>query len=551
MPTPLQREKVSSAAIEKPWLELQPATWLNICEAVLLGAAVSLTVFALQWRYGFLWSDEGWLWYISQRTALGQVPLRDVFSYDPGRYYWSAVIFKLAGSSGLYQQILANYLFAIIGLAVVYFAMIRAGLVRVWRVPILLLLGVMIGFPRHKLYEQTLSLICVGAIAFVFHAPQKLKRWFVLGVATGLAAFFGRNSGVFFGLAAFVAFVLLSLQREGSSVRRAGGILGAVVGGILVGYSPMFVMLVAVPGFSPAFVRSLLLTPTWAWSLKIPFPWHVHIKGLHGLDLLQARAVSWLCIAVPLTYAVALWRAVRNKAPLGSAEWLAAAASTAGIGFLVHAFYTADFFHIAEGVVPFVISAGALSVHLWRMGDRRWSLTLSCGMAFLVSASWLPTEPLVQHLRMKAQALQNVQQISIAGKNFEVPAEQAEIMNTAAAAFRNCGLHDGGFLAAPYYPGLYAFLNTRAPLWDTYFLWPRSDQTQQEDIDALQRSRTALILVNPLFALNGRQSLELVQTNPKLVRYIETHYQRSDIRLPDGFELYFSPQQCQYPPAIK
>jgi hypothetical protein len=160
-------------------------------------------------------------------------------------------------------------------------------------------------------------------------------------------------------------------------------------------------------------------------------------------------------------------------------------------------------------------------------------------------------EPLVQHLRMKGQALQNMQQISIAGKNFEVPAEQAEIMNTAAAAFRNCGLHDGGFLAAPYYPGLYAFLNTRAPLWDTYFLWPRSDQTQQEDIDALQRSRTALILVNPLFALNGRQSLELVQTNPKLVRYIETHYQRSDVRLPDGFELYFSPQRCQYPPAIK
>lgn len=551
MPTPLQREKVSSAAVHMPPAELRYATWLDICEAVLLGAAVSLTVFALQWRYGFLWSDEGWLWYISERTALGQVPLRDVFSYDPGRYYWSAIVFKLAGNRGLYQQILANYLFAIIGLAVAYFAMIRAGLVRVWRVAILLLLGVMVGFPRHKVYEQTLSLICVGAIALVLHAPQKLKRWLLLGVATGLAAFFGRNSGVFFGLSAFVAFVLLSLRREVSSVRRVGRILGTLVGGILLGYLPMFLMLVVVPGFASAFFRSLLLTPTWAWSLKIPFPWHVHLKGLHGLDRLQARAVSWLCIAVPLTYAVSLWRAISRKAPLESAEWLAAAASTAGIGFLVHAFYTADFFHIAEGVVPFVIAAAGLSVHLWRMGDRRWSLTLFCGMAFLVIASWLAMEPLVQHLRTKAQVPQNVQQISINGKQFEVPAEQTEIMNAVAAAFRVCGLHDGGFLAAPYYPGLYAFLNTRAPLWDTYFLWPRSDQTQQQDIDALQRSRTALILINPELALNARESLELVQTNPKLVRYVETHYQRSDIKLPDGFELYFSPEQCEYPPAIK
>src|SRR5436305_1198625 len=156
MPTPLQRENVSQAAIQKPPIQLRSRTWLNICEAVLLGAAVSLTVFALQWRYGFLWSDEGWLWYISQRTALGQVPLRDFFSYDPGRYYWSAVVFKLSGSSGLYQQILADYLFAIVGVAIACFVMIRAGLHRSWRIAILLLLGVVIGFPRHKIYEQAL-----------------------------------------------------------------------------------------------------------------------------------------------------------------------------------------------------------------------------------------------------------------------------------------------------------------------------------------------------------------------------------------------------------
>ena len=222
---PLQRENVSPAAVDKPRTELRHATSLSIAEATLLSAAVSLTVFALQWRYGFLWSDEGWLWYISQRTALGEVPLRDFFSYDPGRYYWSAALFKLTGSNGLYQQVLADYLFAIMGLAAAYFAMIRAGLARSWRVAILLLLGVVIGFPRHKIYEQALSLMCVGAIGFVFAAPQRLRRWFLLGIAMALAAFFGRNSGIFFGLATIIAFGLLSLRREAPPIGRASGVL--------------------------------------------------------------------------------------------------------------------------------------------------------------------------------------------------------------------------------------------------------------------------------------------------------------------------------------
>jgi hypothetical protein len=261
------------------------------------------------------------------------------------------------------------------------------------------------------------------------------------------------------------------------------------------------------------------------------------------MDLVQTRAISWLCLAVPFTYAASLWRVFRRNIPVDATEWLAAAASAAGAGFLVHAFYTADFFHIAEGVVPFVIAAGALSAYFWR--DRKgWSSILFCAMAFLTIASLLPMEPLVQHLRAKVDNPASRQRINIDGKQFEVPSEQTEIMSTVAAAFHDCGEHDGGFLAAPFYPGLYAFLHARAPTWDTYFLWPRSDQLQQTEIEELRKNRTSLILLNPQFALNGRESLELVKTNPRLVEYIQSTYQRSAVVLPQGFELYYSPQYC-------
>src|SRR5437764_2387450 len=163
MQTSLHPENRSQSTRNGSQTEVRPRTWLNISEAVLLSAAVSMAVCWLQWRYGFLLSDEGWLWYISQQTARSEVPLRDVFSYDPGRYYWSAAVFKLLQNSGLFDQIFADYLFAISGLALSYYAMFRVGLGRPLRLAILLLLGVVIGFPRHKIYEQTLSLISVAA----------------------------------------------------------------------------------------------------------------------------------------------------------------------------------------------------------------------------------------------------------------------------------------------------------------------------------------------------------------------------------------------------
>jgi hypothetical protein len=103
-------------------------------------------------------------------------------------------------------------------------------------------------------------------------------------------------------------------------------------------------------------------------------------------------------------------------------------------------------------------------------------------------------------------------------------------------------------MAAPYYPGLYAFLNTRAPFWETYYLWRRSDQVQQAHIDALQQNQTALILLNPEFAMNGRENLEFARTYPRLVEYITAHYQRAAAKLPKGFELFYSPQECRTRP---
>ena len=545
MRSPVRAPQVSGAPWVSPILRNLGFPQLpigEVLEAIALSALVAGTVFLVQWRYGFNWGDEGWLWYISQRTALGEVPVRDVLSYDPGRYYWTAAVFKILGRNGFYEQLIANYVFGSIALGISYFAMARSGISRSRRIGMLLLLGVALGFPRHKIYEQAMSLAAAAGVTFILIGPEKLRRWFVYGAGAGLAGFIGKNSGFYIVLAAVLAFITLKIARVATNGYRP---LAALFAGIAIGYSPMLFMFIHFDGFGSAFLQSVLLATHWEWGLRIPFPWHSHAGALHGLEALQVRTASWLCLAVPSSYALIIWSSVRSS--FRGALALATGASLAGIPYLHHAFFHADFFHIAQGVVPFVIALGAFSQHLSESGRSRWAAITSSGLALLVLGSWLPVEPLIQHLRTRANAAQSVEQIKMDGRDFEVPAAQASVMRTVEARFRDCGGRNGGFLEAPFYPGLYAFLNTKAPFWETYYFWSRDEEMQQKHIQALIQNRTALALINRDATFDKQDWLRIGRTYPKLVDYILTHYERVHTSLPDDFELYSLPRECQVP----
>jgi hypothetical protein len=64
---------------------------------VLLSAALAAGAFVIQTDVDLNLADEGHLWHVTARAVLGDVPLRDIRAYDPGRYYWGAVWFTLLG----------------------------------------------------------------------------------------------------------------------------------------------------------------------------------------------------------------------------------------------------------------------------------------------------------------------------------------------------------------------------------------------------------------------------------------------------------------------
>lgn len=114
-------------------------------------------------------------------------------------------------------------------------------------------------------------------------------------------------------------------------------------------------------------------------------------------------------------------------------------------------------------------------------------------------------------------------------------------MLASDAAFRRCGSRDGSFLAIPTYPGLYAYLKTRAPFRDVYLLSPRDEEFQKSSILALLQSRTSVALVNQ--NANGERRLSRIY--PLLLEYVLTNFTRVDETLPYQAEIYENPAYCR------
>ena len=517
--------------INEPLLSLSASV-----EATVVCIFIGIVVFLSQAHFGYStrildMGDEGLLWYGSQRTELGDVPLRDYFSYDPGRYYWSALMFKMLRADGLFEQIVANDLFGLIGLFVIYILMCNLSLDRRWRIGTALLIGIAMGFPRHKIYEQALSLLAITGIALVLSRPGR-RSWFGYGLLTGLAAFTGRNSGLYFVIAGLLACVIAkSLGFE----RPTWHALSTYLVGGLLGYLPMFVMLLFVPGFPAAFLRSILLNSKQLIPVAIPYPWRLHSLGLYGL---QPLAASVLFMAVPLTYPTLLLLLPRMRSGLeGRGERvLAYAAAIAGTPYLFHAFSYARFGHLAQASLPFIVGCAATSALFWKTGWRTHSLYMSVCLTALILACWLPREPALEYLR----ARDRYKGITIGNTQFQMISEDVDILRASQIAFQRCGSREGTFLSSPTYPSPYAFLRTRSPFWEVYFILfrlPSNEAADNAHIESL--SKVSIVLLDE----GDRRALHMHY--PKLYAYLVTQYQLWPTGIPTGdFHFYYRPQLC-------
>lgn len=145
--------------------------------------------FVWQGHVGFSLWDEGFLWYGVQSVMVGEVPIRDFMSYDPGRYYWCAAIMAAWGDNGIMALRAAVAIFQATGL---FIGLSLVAKHAKWKDLIYcLLVAVMLAawmFPRHKLFDISLSMMLLGVLTHLVMNPHG-RSYFFAGQREILAVF--------------------------------------------------------------------------------------------------------------------------------------------------------------------------------------------------------------------------------------------------------------------------------------------------------------------------------------------------------------------------
>jgi hypothetical protein len=533
------------------WRELRPE--INARNLVVLSAAMVILNFFLQGDVGglILLYDEGYLWYGTIRTALGEIPVRDFQAYDPGRYYWGALWFKLLRNDGILALRISQAVFQFVGLSVAFLLLRRV--LRSW-LP-LITAGVILlvwMFPPLKIYEPVITICAVYFAVLLIENPLK-TRHLIAGVFVGQAAFFGRNHGVYC-FAAFLLVILFAWWR--TDLRALFGRLAFWGLGIVIGYLPMLFMLAFIPGFFGSVWAGILFNFNTARNLPlpVPWPWVPHYLLMTVREAIHQFAIGLLYLAFPAFYLLACVGLLRR--PRLRANTLFVASTFVGVAYLHYIFERPHLYYLAWTIPPFIFALIAMPASFSERHRRKvavivWSALLIFSWAgaemayenyFLLKAKGFVMSKLDQRFHLKVDLFMPEQHLDlvkteIRGDKMWVPKGVAEIINNAEVINSELIPANDGILIAPYWTGLYPILRKESPTWEIYFLFPQPLREQQKIVEDLERQHTNWAIVCNNY-LDGRPELAFKNTHSYVWQYLTGNFEpiRTD-RLPRDCQL--------------
>jgi hypothetical protein len=485
---------------------------------------------------GFGLMDEGYLWYGAQRVLQGAVPLRDFLAYDPGRYYWSAAILRLASDSGIVSLRAGIALFQILGLSIALVLIgtassrsRRGGFAYSILCSVILVLWMI---PRHKIFDISVSICLVGALTCLVNNPTR-RNYFFAGVVVGLAAVFGRNHGVYGAVGSIAVLAWLFVGREHTTSIMQGFFYWIV--GVAAGFSPLAIMLIVIPGFSSAFwesIRFLFEFRATNLPLPIPWPWRVNFANPDRIETLRAVLTGIYFICLPLFAVLAVitvfWRRWNKRA----VEPVLVAGAILSLPYAHYAFSRAELGHLAQGAFPALI--GVLTM----LACVRPLFTWIAG-AVLVATSLITVTP--EHPGWQCGKTGECVSAQIGDNRLEVNKGVAADVNFIQNLVQTYANENNSFIAAPFWPGAYAMFDRRAPVWEIFPIVPRPPPFEEAEIKRIETARPSLIIIVNA-PLDDQEDLRYSNTHPLTYHYIQEHFTR--IRSPRGepYEIYVKPQ---------
>lgn len=475
-------------------------------------------------------ADEGFLWYGTWRTGLGEVPLRDFQSYDPGRYYWGA-FFSLFLGDGLLALRASNSLFAWLGLSCGALLIRRLDRDLLFVLPATLVLFLWM-FPRHKLFESSVALIATWALTRLLEQPS-VRRHFEAGLIVGLVACIGRNHGGY----ALVAFMLAAglawwrLDRSKAPRRLVMEKALASGAGVLVGYAPILGMLVFVPRFPSAFVESAaVFVRAGSTNLGRPVPWlwdvladPARFAAFEATEGASLWIVSAFYTGWPWFVAASLAACLIRRGPLGGARAVLAAASVASIPYFHFATSRAGLSHLAQSMHPLLVALLALPFVL---APRRALLAGLVWAAVFLAISGVSVLKFTPWWLAREIGTAQLVTREVGDDELRMDRPTSRVFDALALVRKELlASPEERVLVVPLTPLFYPALQRASPLHELYMTFPESPMRQRAMIDRIERQSVAVVIACDV-PIDDREDLRFRNTHELLWRYIEEHFAR-------------------------
>jgi hypothetical protein len=274
-----------------------------------------------------------------------------------------------------------------------------------------------------------------------------------------------------------------------------------------------------VVGFFERDTANIPLPVPWPWLVSFQDPW-VGIRDLCiGLGFVAVVVVPIVLVTMIVRRALA--RQTVHPFVLGAIIY--------ALPSIAYALSRADLVHLAQGALPALLAGLILIIH-----ERpRWvAAALVCTFLISVIVFW-PVQP-----RQQCQMVGQCRATQVGPDILSVPNRTADEIALLIRMRNDFVANDETLLIAPFWPGAYALLDLRAPMWDIYAIWPRPDAQQQSDISQIAAAAPrAIILMNR--GMDSRNALRFSITHRLVHAYIlETYDQLLTYTTLPGYSIF-------------
>jgi hypothetical protein len=484
-------------------------------DVFIISVLITFLLYAVQINISFgLW-DEGFLWYGVQRTMLSEVPIRDFMAYDPGRYYWCASIMTLLGSSSLIALRISIGIFQLIG---VYLSLkiIKEFYQGNYRISFLFFCSIIISVwmtPQHKVFDIVSSIVIFYAL-YEYSKDLNKRRALYLGVIIGFVAVWGRNHGIYGFFSSILILMYYGLLSK-SGIKEQFKNFSI---GIILGYLPMLAMVLFVDGYFNAFIDSILsLFSQGKTNITLPVPWLWSIN--YTVATLKDILISVLFTAMPLYSVFGVIYLIKNIIQKKDIYSLLVCSIILNIAYMHFAFSRADLAHLSQSIFPMLL--GLLYI-LAKMRKLILFYVLSGTVLFFSSEIMLSRHPIYNYL------FGSYKKTIIGDELFYVSKKTEYDVNFIKKSIENISDIDNKLLIVPYWPGAYALLGIKSPVWESYALFDRNDDFQYRELERIKQAKPSLVIINNS-SLDNNDSLKYQNTHNIVYSYIVSNYDLVEI----------------------